>query len=265
MNKIEDKFKELKKKGRKGFIPFITCGDPDLVTSKSLVFALEEAGADIIELGIPFSDPIADGPTIQASSKRALTNGVSLRKVIQFAKEIRKKSQIPLVLLSYFNPIYRLGIKNFIKESKDIVDGVIIPDLPPEEAKLLEGLEEDKLPLIFLLAPTSTEERIRLVSQFSQGFIYVVSISGVTGAREAVPYKIKNLILQIRNLTDKPVCLGFGISTPNQVKVVKDWVDGVIVGSALVNIIDKYAKDKKLMIKEAGKFVKNLREALSSP
>jgi len=265
MNKIGEKFKDLKKEGRKGFIPFITCGDPDLATSKNLVFTLEKAGADIIELGIPFSDPIADGPTIQASSQRALTNGINLRKVIQFARNIRKESQIPLVLLSYFNPIYKFGIKNFIKRSKDIIDGVIIPDLPPEEAKLLKGLGEDELPLIFLLAPTSTEERIRLVSQLSQGFIYVVSVSGVTGARKTIPYKIKNLILQIRSFTDKPICLGFGISTPEQVKVVKDWVDGVIVGSALVNIIEKYTKNKKLMIEEVEKFTKNLKEALSSP
>jgi len=264
MNRIKEKFKELKKEGRKGFIPFITCGDPDLAASKNLVFALKKAGADIIELGVPFSDPIADGPTIQASSQRALNNEISLKKVIQFAKDIRKKSQIPLVLLSYFNPIYKFGIKNFIKESKNIVDGVIIPDLPPEEARLLKD-GEDKLPLIFLLAPTSTEERIKLVSQFSQGFIYVVSVSGVTGARKTIPYKIKNLILKIRSFTDKPICLGFGISTPEQVKVVKDWVDGIIVGSALVNIIEKYTKNKKLMIEEAEKFTKNLKEAFSSP
>ncbi|MEA1964572.1 MAG: tryptophan synthase subunit alpha [Candidatus Aerophobetes bacterium] len=264
MNRIEEKFKELKKGGRKGFIPFITWGDPNLTTSKDLVFSLEKAGADIIELGVPFSDPIADGPTIQASSQRALTNKIGLKKVIQCAKDIRKKSPIPLALLSYFNPIYKFGIKNFIKESKNVVDGVVIPDLPPEEAKLLKGSGDDELPLIFLLAPTSTEKRIKLVSQFSQGFIYVVSVSGVTGARKTIPYKIKNLILKIRNFTEKPICLGFGISTPEQVKVVKDWVDGVIVGSALVNIIEKYAKNKKLMMEEVEKFTKNLKEALSS-
>jgi len=263
MNRIDEKFLQLRKEGKKAFIPFITCGDPDPFVSEKIVLTLEKAGADIIELGVPFSDPVADGPTIQASSQRALKEKIGLKKVIQMVREIRMKSKIPLVLLTYFNPIYQMGLEKFVQEARKAgVDGVIIPDLPPEEAGRLKALADKvELDLIFLVAPTSINERIKTISQLSRGFIYVVSVTGTTGARKEIPHRIKNVILQIRGYTDKPICLGFGISTPEQVKMIKGWVDGIIVGSALVKVIERNIKNKCLL-EEVENFVITLRSNL---
>jgi len=263
MNRINEKFLQLRKKGGKAFIAFVSCGDPDPLRSEEIAFTLEKAGVDIIELGIPFSDPVADGPTIQASSQRALNKGINVQKVLQVVKRIRKKSEIPIVLLTYFNPIYQFSLEKFIWEAKRVgVDGIIVPDLPPEEAMELKIIiDKAELNLIFLLAPTSDKKRIKIISELSQGFIYVVSVTGITGARKEIPYPIKEVISQVRKFTNKPVCLGFGISTPEQVKVVKDWVDGIIVGSALIRIIEKNLENQDLL-RKIEKFALGLKDSL---
>ena len=263
MNRIDEKFARLRKEGGKAFIPFITCGDPDPSMSEKIVLTLERAGADIVELGVPFSDPIADGSTIQASSQRALNNKVNLRRVLQVVRSIRRRSEIPLALLTYFNPIYQMGIRQFVREAKKAgVDGVIIPDLPLEETGRLKNfMDEEGLDLILLVAPTSVDERIKMVGQLSGGFIYVVSVTGTTGAREKVPYPVRKLILQIKKYTNKPICLGFGISTPEQVKVIRTWVDGIIVGSALIKVIEKNLKNKHLL-EEVEEFAVKMKASL---
>jgi len=265
MNRIDKTFLDLKKRGEKALITFISSGDPNPLKSEEIVFTLEKAGANIIELGIPFSDPIADGPTIQSSSQRALSENINIKKVFQMVRRIRKRSEIPLILLTYFNPIYQFSPREFILQAKKAgVDGLIIPDLPPEEAKELQVIsDKEELDLILLISPNSSKGRIKIISQLSRGFIYVVSVTGITGARKEVPYPIKKVILRIREFTDKPLCLGFGMSTPEQVKVVKDWVEGIIVGSALIKIIEKNLENQNLL-KEIEKFVIKLKRPLSS-
>lgn len=240
MNRIDRKFEELKAEGKKAFIPFITAGDPDLKTTISLVLSLESAGADIIELGVPFSDPIADGPSIQRSSLRALKSGTSLKDIIKIVMDIRSKTQIPIVLMSYYNPIFRYGVKRFAKSAVESgVDGVIVADLPPEEAgELISSAREDELATVFLIAPTSTAERIKLISQVCTGFVYCVSLTGVTGARDHISDMLIPTLNRIKEHTDKPVAVGFGVSNPDQAKRVAGISDGVIVGSAIVNIIE---------------------------
>ncbi|RJQ55286.1 MAG: tryptophan synthase subunit alpha [Nitrospiraceae bacterium] len=239
MNKISDTFKHLKKAGGKAFIPYIMAGDPSLDATKGLVADLESAGADIIELGVPFSDPLADGPTIQRASERALAQGVTLRKVLALVEEIRKASQIPLILMTYYNPVFKYGIEAFAKEAARVgVDGVIIPDLIPDEAEdFLSCARQYNLDTIFLLAPTSTEDRIRKVVKASRGFIYYVSITGITGAKLAIGDPMKDTLDLIKNSTQKPVAIGFGISNPEEAAEAADLADGIIVGSAIVRLI----------------------------
>lgn len=239
MSKIERIFSKLKKEGKKAFIPYIMAGDPSLEATKGFVTDLEEGGASIIELGVPFSDPIADGPTIQRASERALAQGVTLRKVLALVKEIRKISQIPLILMTYYNPVFKFGIMNFVKEAVvSGVDGIIIPDLIPDEAAdFLAYARHYKLDTIFLLAPTSTEDRIRKVVKASTGFIYYVSITGITGAKLLMDENMKNTLNQIRIKTNKPVAIGFGISNPEDAASAASLTDGVIIGSAIVRLI----------------------------
>ena len=259
MSRIREKFEELRKNREKAFIAFITAGDPDLATTKSLVLELERRGVDIIELGVPFSDPLADGPTIQAASERALKNKVSLRDVLDLVKDLRRKTQIPLALLTYYNPVYKYGLERFVGEAvKGGVDGVIVPDLPPEEGKDLRNFSQKMgLDTIFLVAPTSTIKRIRLASRYSSGFIYYVSLTGVTGAREKLAEAIKLTINRIRRLTGKPIAVGFGISRPDQVREIASFADGVIVGSAIVRKVEENL-GRKGLVREVGKFVGEL-------
>lgn len=233
---ISQTFRKLKKEGRKAFIPYVMAGDPSLEKTKEIVFLLEECGADIVELGVPFSDPLADGPTIQRASERALKNNVSLRKVISLVKDLRRDTRIPIILMTYFNPVFKYGIDIFIKDAKDAgVDGMIIPDLPPDEAGDFIMLSRRAyLDTIFLLAPTSTEDRIKRVTKASSGFIYYVSITGITGASLQLDGSMGLLIANIRKHTDKPVAVGFGVSTPQEASAVSKIADGVIVGSAIV-------------------------------
>jgi tryptophan synthase alpha chain len=234
--RISEKFKRLQKERKKAFIPYIMSGDPSLEKTKDIVLLFEECGADIVELGVPFSDPLADGPVIQRASERALKNKVTLRKVISHVKELRSVTSIPLVLMTYFNPVFKYGIESFVKDAGDAgVDGVIIPDLPPDEAEDFILLAREKaLDTIFLLAPTSTEDRIKKVVKAATGFIYYVSITGTTGASLLFDGSMEALISNIKRYTDKPVAVGFGVSNPENASAVARISDGVIVGSAIV-------------------------------
>lgn len=236
MNRIEKVFKKLQKNNKKAFIPYIMAGDPTLENTNETVRLLEKCGADIVELGVPFTDPLADGPTIQRAAERALEAGVTLRKVIGLVRELRKDTRIPLVLMTYFNPVFKYGLEDFVRDAVDAgVDGVIIPDLPPDEAgELLRFTDPNALATIFLLAPTSTGERIKKIAKASRGFIYYVSITGITGSRLSLDASLQESIQSVRRTTSKPVAVGFGISTPEEAGKVAGFADGVIVGSAIV-------------------------------
>lgn len=255
--RISGKFKELARKGKKAFIPYIMAGDPSLEKTKDIVFLCEECGADVIELGVPFSDPLADGPTIQRASERALKNGVTLRRVISLVKDLRQTTNIPLVLMTYFNPVFRYGTEKFIRNSREAgVDGVIIPDLPPDEAEdFMKSAKTSSLDTIFLLAPTSTEERIRKVTMASRGFIYYVSVTGITGSNLLLNGSMELLISKIREQTSKPIAVGFGISTPEEASAVAKVSDGVIVGSAIVRRIHETPDELRM-------YLRNLRGAI---
>ena len=262
MNRIEQTFKRLKRSGQAALIPFIVAGDPDLETTEALVIKMAESRADIIELGVPYSDPLADGPTIQAASHRALQKGVNLEGIFGLAKKMKEITP-PLVLLAYFNPIFRYGLKRFAEECQSSgVEGVIIPDLPPEEARpWIEEARKLGVDTIFLAAPTSPPERIRRVSKLSRGFIYYVSITGVTGARGKLPEKLKSAVRRIKEESKSPVAVGFGISTPEQAKEVSRFADGVIVGSAVVKIVEEEGGNEAL-IHRVGVFISSLAAAL---
>ncbi|MBA3071877.1 MAG: tryptophan synthase subunit alpha [Nitrospirae bacterium] len=258
MNRIEKLFKKLKAQNKKAFIPYVMAGDPSIEKTKEIVLMFEECGADIVELGVPFTDPLADGPTIQRAAERALKNGVTLKKVIAIVKDLRQKTKIPLVLMTYYNPVFKYGEKRFIADAKDAgVDGVIIPDLPPDEAgEFIRLAKNAAIASIFLLAPTSTEDRIKKVASSSTGFIYYVSITGITGAQLLLDGSIEKSINGIRRITDKPVAVGFGVSTPDEAKAVAVISDGVIIGSAIVK------KAQVSLDKELSDFVLKLREAI---
>jgi tryptophan synthase alpha chain len=263
MNRIERVFKKLKNR-RAAFIPFIVAGDPDLKTTEALVLKMAECGADIIELGVPFSDPLADGPAIQTASQRALKNGVSLKEIFHMTERLKGIST-PLVLMTYFNPVFQHGLKSFAEDCRRHgIDGVIIPDLPPEEAGPWIGEAKPlKVDTIFLIAPTSSTERIRLASRYSRGFLYYVSITGVTGARGKLPEELGLSIKQIKENSQKPVAVGFGISTPEQVKEAGRFADGVIVGSAIVKKIEENREGSDL-VNSVGDFVSSLADALKA-
>jgi tryptophan synthase alpha chain len=241
ISRIEKIFRELKKRGKKAFIPYVMAGDPSLENTKEIVLMFEECGADIVELGVPFTDPLADGPVIQRAAERALERGVTLRRVISTVRDLRKRTQIPIVLMTYFNPVFKYGEEKFVKDAKDAgVDGVIIPDLPPDEAgDFMRASRKASLDTIFLLAPTSTQDRIKKVTKASRGFIYYVSITGITGSRLFLDGSLKVLLSEIRRHTDKPIAVGFGVSTPEEASVVSKGSDGVIVGSAIVKRLNE--------------------------
>jgi tryptophan synthase alpha chain len=257
MSKIEKTFKKLKQQGKKAFIPYIMAGAPNLEKTLEQVLLLEKCGADIIELGVPFSDPLADGPTIQRAAERALKAGVTLKKIVPFVKKLRNHSQIPVILMTYYNPVFKYGEKAFIKDAVNAgVDGVIIPDLPPDEGKdFIELSSGSGLNAIFLIAPTSTKERIKKIVAVSAGFVYYVSITGITGSKLTFEKTFKEHINSVKKLTDKPVAVGFGISTPEDAKMVSQIADGIIVGSAIVKKFFEHPSG-------AEEFIKELREAI---
>jgi len=235
-SRIIRKFQEIRRDKGKAFIPYIMAGDPDMGRTKELIRILAACGADIIELGVPFSDPLADGPTIQKAAQRALDEGVTLKKVIALVAELRAGTQIPLILMTYYNPVFKYGEAQFVRDARVAgVDGLIVPDLPPDEAgSLLRHARESGLDIIFLLAPTSTGDRIQKVARTSTGFIYYVPITGITGSRLSLDASVAEHIARIKSVTDKPVAVGFGISTPEEASEISRSADGVIVGSAIV-------------------------------
>src|SRR4030042_2945136 len=234
--RISLKFGKLKQEGGKAFIPYIMAGDPSLEKTKEVVLLFEECGADIVELGVPFSDPLADGPTIQRAAERALQNGTTLRTLLSFVSDLRQVTQIPLVLMTYFNPVFRYGTEDFISNARNAgIDGVIIPDLPPDEAgDFIRTSRSHGLDTIFLLAPTSTETRIKRVTKASHGFIYYIAITGIPGATLLLDGSMEILIAHIRKYTENPIAVGFGVSTPDDAAHVAKLSDGVIIGSAIV-------------------------------
>lgn len=239
MNKIDQKFEELRKTGRKAFIAFITAGYPNLETTRDLIIAFDRIGVDIVELGVPFSDPLADGPVIQESSFEALRNGTHLGGILDIVRQARSTVNIPICLMTYYNPVFRFGEKKFAQAASCVgADGAIVPDLPLEESVGLKNyLDAAGVDLIQFVAPTSTSQRIRQAASAARGFIYYVSLTGVTGARNELPADITKNIAAVKKHTDKPVCAGFGVSTHEQVRKVQSVADGVIVGSAIVKEI----------------------------
>ena len=262
MNRIEAKFKELKKRKKTALIPFITAGDPDLKTTKALVLEMEKRGADIIELGVPFSDPIADGPTIQEADIRSLKHKTSLNDVLKMVKDLRKKSEVPLILMTYYNLLYNYGIERFtVQAKKSGVDGVIAADLPIEEAdELKRYARKNNLDTIFLASPTSPPQRLKLIAKETKGFIYYVSLTGVTGARKKLPEDLIFSLKRLKRFTKKPIAVGFGISKPEHIRKIRRYADGAVVGSAIVSIIEKNLKSKDL-VKKVGDFVGRLSHA----
>lgn len=266
MNRICARLEQLSQKSQKAFIPFIVAGDPDLDKTEQLVLELEQAGADCIELGVPFSDPIADGIVIQEAAQRALAQGVSLRDVVSFVKKVRTKTQVPLLLFTYFNPVLAYGMDTLARDAARAgVDGILCVDLPPEEAgDYKKYMDEHNIVTVFLVAPTSPDERIALIAKQSTGFIYYVSRTGVTGVRNQVEQSVPAMVQKIKAFSNKPVCVGFGVSTPEQAKQVAGYADGVIVGSAIVKIIGDYQNSPDL-IKVVGDLARSLARAIKNP
>jgi len=263
MSRLETTFGRLKAEGGKALITYIMAGDPSLQETEHLVLELERAGADVIELGVPFSDPIADGPVIQQAADRALKNGTSLRRILASVSQVRSLTQIPIVLMAYYNTIHAFGAADFCRDAvKAGVDGLIVPDMPPDEAGALRGpAREAGLNLIFLLAPTSTPARRRLVAKQSEGFLYYVSLTGITGAKLRDVTDVRNNVRKIRRQARVPIAVGFGVATPEDAALVAGVADGVIVGTALVRVIHQYAQDPR-MVEEAGAFVRSLKAAM---
>ncbi len=241
-------------------MPYICAGDPTPQLSQQLLLALEESGADFIEFGVPFSDPIADGPTIQRASERALAGRISLRQILNLVRGVRCETEIPIALMTYYNPIFCMGEEEFCRSAIEAgVDGVIVPDLPPDEAEtLLEIAPKYDLATIFLVSPTSPPERMSAIAEASTGFIYCVSVTGVTGARTSLSDEIAPMISQLRKHTDMPLCVGFGVSTQDQAQDVARIADGVIVGSAIIDVIEKNLDNDAAILSNVGSFAADL-------
>ena len=246
MTKIKDAFKN-----GKAFIPFITAGDPNLDVTKELILAMDKSGADIIEIGIPFSDPIAEGAVIQSANIRSLSGGTRIKNVFELVARVRKNTQIPLVFLTYMNTVFKYNTEEFFRKCSETgIDGIIIPDLPFEEkGEIKEPANKYDVDIISLIAPTS-ENRIKLIAQESEGFVYVVSSMGVTGMRSEIKTDLKSITESVRKYTDNPIAIGFGINSPEQAEKYSKIADGVIVGSAIVKIIEQHRENSGEYLKE---------------
>lgn len=262
MSRIDQIFEKAKKESRAALIPYLTAGFPDLKSFLEIVKTMADSGADIIELGVPFSDPLADGPTIQKASQVALNNGVDSDMVFDLVKTVRRATEVPIVLMTYFNPVYHYGLVRFVQNAVQAgVDGVIIPDLPLEESRDWLKAAGEKLDTIFLLAPTSSEERITKTSRLSTGFVYCVALTGVTGAREALPHYLAEFVWRVKMRTRKPIAVGFGISSAVQAAEVAKIADGIIIGSALLDII-MGAKNHEAQRRAVRGFMEEIKLAL---
>jgi len=259
MSRIRETFRELKHSGRGGFIPFITAGDPDLATTECLLIELANAGADIIELGIPFSDPVADGEVIQRASERALRKGVTVHDALTCASNVRQHIDVGLVLFSYFNPLLQFGPESFASAARQAgIDGVLVTDLIAEEAESwTKTLIEHRLDPIFLAAPTTSDKRLARIAQQAHGFIYAISRAGVTGERDQMTRDAEALVKRVRSVSDLPVAVGFGISSPEQVRAVWGFADAAVVGSAIVKQIEKLGNSPDL-VERIGEFARSL-------
>lgn len=257
MKRIESIFA---RPGHKALIAYLTVGYPSIEATLELVPALVESGCDMVELGIPFSDPLADGPTIQRASYRALQQGITPQRCLEVAHQLRQRVDAPLIFMTYYNPVLHYGPSSFCRACADVgIDGLIIPDLTPEEGSELERLtQRHHLDLTYLVAPTTTEERLGFIAAKSQGFIYLVSIRGVTGAREALPVDLESLLVRLRRKTSKPICVGFGISTPEQARSVAEIADGVIIGSRILEIMEGSTHPTQAV----ASFIKPIRNAI---
>src|SRR5882762_9465757 len=290
MSRIAETFALLKRDGRRGFIPFITAGDPDLETTRELIVELAQAGATLIELGVPFTDPMADGPVIQRASERALRHDFGIAEILQTVAEARTQTEVPIILFSYFNPLLQFGVKKADESSTPAgsprriprtsalpafeklarvakasgVDGMLVTDLVPEEAvEFASILRAHDLDMIFLVAPTSTDERLQMVAERASGFIYAVSRAGITGAREEMSVEAEKLVRRVRRFSDLPVAVGFGISKPDQVADVWRYADAAVVGSAIVGEIEK-ARPAAEAVSRVGRFARELIVARAS-
>ena len=259
MRRISEAFNRLDVQAKKGFIPFLTAGDPDLDTTLQLILELDKVGATIIELGIPFSDPMADGPVIQRASERALKHNFGVGEILDLVASVRRKTEVPIILFTYLNPLLQFGLDSVARCAKDVgVDGVLVTDLTPEEGEdFAAELRANDLDMIFLVAPTSTDERLRLVSQRASGFIYAISRAGVTGARSTVSEEAEKLVARVRRFSDLPVAVGFGISNREQVAEVQRYADAVVVGSAIVAEIERVSGTDNVA-EQVGMFASNL-------
>ncbi len=249
MTTISQYFESLRKNNQRALIPFITAGDPDLETTAEALQVLDASGADLIELGVPYSDPLADGPVIQAAATRALKKGTRLADVLEMTQKVTRSLRSPIILFTYYNPILNLGIQTFLeKAAASGIKGLVVPDLPLEEAnELLEKADAVGIEVTLLVTPTSSPERIQAIARQSRGFIYLVSVTGVTGIRSQVQTRVKDVIQEIRCFTDKPIGVGFGISTPEQAHQITDWgADAVIVGSAFVKRLEEATPYQRL-------------------
>jgi tryptophan synthase alpha chain len=264
LRRLEQTFAGLRREGQGGLIPFVTAGDPNLEVTRELIVQLASQGASVIELGVPFSDPMADGPVIQRSSERALRNRVGIKEILQTVSKARKQTDVPIVLFSYFNPLLQFGVERLAKETARAgVNGILVTDLAPEEAgDFQNALSAKELDMIYLVAPTSTDERLRMIAQRASGFIYAVSRTGVTGTREESSKAAATLVARVRAVTDLQIAVGFGISNRIQVEEVLRYADAAVVGSAIVAEIEKQAGNPN-MVKEVGAFVRRLTATTS--
>ncbi len=263
MGRLSERFATLRQRGEKALIPFITAGDPDLSTTEALLPALAHAGADVIELGVPFSDPMAEGPTIQRASERALASGTSLRRIFSLVERLRGEIDIPIVLMGYANAPLTMGAGNFAAEAARVgVDGTIIVDIPPDEdPEFYAALEGAGVDAILLAAPTTSPQRLAMLAEKTRGFLYYVSLTGVTGARSGLAHGIEEFVKRAKSCADVPVCVGFGVSTPEHAAQVGAYADGVVVGSALIDRIEA-ARDPQQAVEDAATFVAELKKSL---
>jgi tryptophan synthase alpha chain len=259
MGRIEAKFADLKRGGRRALIPFITAGDPDLGTTERLLVEVARAGADLIELGVPFSDPVADGPVIQRASERALGNGVTLAALLECLAASRRHIEIPIVLFSYFNPLLQFGLEQLASDARSAgVDGILVTDLVPEEASGWEKiLQANSIDPIFLVAPTTSDARLKRITARARGFVYAIARTGVTGAREEMTGAAEALVRRVRDCTSLPVAVGFGVTTAQHVRDVWRYADAAVVGSAIVQEIERHGSSDQV-VRRVGEFVRRL-------
>jgi tryptophan synthase alpha chain len=264
MSRIERKFSELRTKGEKALICFLTAGDQSLAQTQEIILGMEAAGVDCIEIGVPFSDPTADGPIIQAASQRALKNGATLAAILAMIESLRKTSEIPIVLFGYYNPILSYGTERFAKRAKEAgIDGILVVDLPPEEAQELRQYTDPKgIDFISLIAPTTSTQRVKTIAHHATGFLYYISITGVTGTAQPQVEDVRKDVMRIRKVTKLPVAIGFGISTPEQAKEIAPHADAIVIGSAIVRMIEENSQRDDL-VSVVSQYAREIKKVIS--